>query len=154
MKIFIGIDPGLYGAVGVLTENGPAVFDMPTILKGASGTVKFEIDAGALHRIISPYTGARAALERVSSRPENAGASVFSLGDSYGVARAILASTNCATTYVTPQAWKKHFKLTSDKEESRAMAARLYPTVDLHLKKYADRAEALLIATYLKEISG
>ena len=29
-KVVIGIDPGVNGAVGVLTEDGPAVFDIPT----------------------------------------------------------------------------------------------------------------------------
>jgi hypothetical protein len=47
--------------------------------------------------------------------------------------------------------WKKHFKLERDKELSRAMAVRLFPEAPLNLKKYSDRAEALLMARWLWE---
>ena len=36
-----------------------------------------------------------------------------------------------------------------DKEESRALATRLFPGAELHLKKHADRSEALLMARWL-----
>jgi hypothetical protein len=48
-------------------------------------------------------------------------------------------------------AWKRHFKLGSDKEFSRALAVRLYPSAPLNLKKHADRAEALLMARWFYE---
>lgn len=150
---YIGIDPGLTGAVAVLSDEGASVWDMATILKG-TGSVKYEVNATALHTFLTTVSAtAVAALERVNSMPGQAASSTFSLGDSFGVARACLASIHIPTTYVTPQAWKKHFKLSSDKEEARALAVKLYPAVELHLKKHVDRAEALLIATYLKQIT-
>lgn len=155
-NVYIGIDPGLTGAIAMISDGWSAgVWDMATILKG-SGSVKYEVDASALYkRLTKSWEGLHpvAALERVNSMPGQAASSTFSLGDSFGVARACLACAGIPTTYVTPQSWKKHFNLTSNKEESRALAIKLYPEVELHLKKHADRAEALLIATYLKHIT-
>jgi hypothetical protein len=151
---FVGIDPGLTGAVAVLCGEKAEVYDIPTIKKG-DGAVKYEIDPAGLGRVlrfgIVNSDKVVAALERVNSMPGQAASSTFSLGDSFGVCRAVLSLTNLPLMYVTPMAWKKYFKLTKDKEEARALAIKRYPQVELHLKKHIDRAEALLIATYLKE---
>ena len=153
--ITIGIDPGLSGAVGVL-NNGlyQAVEDMPTVAKG-SGSVKSEADAagllGMLRWYSKPDIPVAVALERVNAMPGQGVSSVFSLGDSFGVARAVVAASRFELTYVTPATWKRHFGLGSDKEQCRALAIRLFPDAPLHLKKYADRAEALLMARWLYE---
>ena len=83
--------------------------------------------------------------------PKQGASSTFSLGDSFGAARAVVATMGISLTYVTPAAWKKHFKLPSDKEMSRALAIRMFPSAPLNLKKHADRAEALLMARWLYE---
>lgn len=151
LKTFIGVDPGLSGAVAFLHEDSYTVVDIPTMAKG-SGTVKSEIDAQGLYKLL--FRGIHqlpaAALERVNAMPGQGVASVFSLGDSFGVCRATLACASIPTTYVTPTEWKRHFKLTSDKEEARALAIKMFPAAELHLKKHIDRAEALLIAAYLR----
>ena len=154
--IFIGIDPGLTGAVAWLQGNTSHVWNIPTIQKGY-GSVKTEIDtAGLFKHIVELSYGKQAtcALERVNSMPGQAASSTFSLGDSFGSIRACVSAAGVPITYVTPQKWKKYFGLTSVKEEARAMAIKLYPTSELHLKKHIDRAEALLIATYLKQTYG
>jgi crossover junction endodeoxyribonuclease RuvC len=150
MMLTIGIDPGLTGAVGVL-ENGEflAVFDMPTVSKG-SGSVKNEVDPAGLAAILRDYH-ALCVIERVNAMPKQGASSTFSLGDSFGAARAVVATMGISLTYVTPAAWKKHFKLPSDKEMSRALAIRMFPSAPLNLKKHADRAEALLMARWLYE---
>lgn len=148
--VYIGIDPGLYGAVAWLTPKGPYVEDLPTVLKGG-GFVKREIDAAGLIQMIRLEGEYQAMLERVNAMPGQGVSSMFSMGDTFGVIRCALAAANIPTEYITPQSWKRHFHLDNDKEAARALAIRLYPTVDLHLKKHIDRAEALLIATYLKD---
>jgi crossover junction endodeoxyribonuclease RuvC len=156
----IGIDPGLTGAVGVL-ENGNyyGLYDMPTVSKG-SGSVKNEVDPAGLASILLEFDDARmwlglaaatCVIERVNAMPKQGSSSTFSLGDSFGCARAVVASIGIGLTYVSPVTWKKHFKLPSDKEASRALAVRLYPSAPLNLKKHADRAEALLMARWLYE---
>lgn len=155
MMITIGIDPGLSGAVGVLKDGTyVAVLDMPIVAKG-SGSVKNEVDPAGLISLLRQHAPAEeavaVALERVNAMPGQGVSGVFSLGDSFGCARAAIAACRFETVYVTPAQWKKHFKLTSDKELSRAMAVRLFPDAPLNLKKYVDRAEALLLARWLYE---
>jgi len=155
--ICIGIDPGLTGAIGRL-NNGrfESVLDIPTVAKGSRGSVKREVDsAGVAHMLRSASHGSgefvAVVLERVNAMPGQGVSSVFSLGDSFGSLRAVVAVLGIELHYVSPVTWKKHFKLTSDKEASRALAVRLFPEAPLNLKKHADRAEALLIARWLHE---
>jgi crossover junction endodeoxyribonuclease RuvC len=146
----IGIDPGLTGAIAVLKHGHfHGIFDMPTVSKG-SGSVKNEVDPAGLAAILREHD-AMCVIERVNAMPKQGSSSTFSLGDSFGSARAVVAALGMSLTYVTPAAWKKHFKLPSDKELSRALAIRMYPSAPLHLKKHADRAEALLMARWLYE---
>jgi crossover junction endodeoxyribonuclease RuvC len=153
--LIIAIDPGLTGAIGFLRSGAYAgVEDMPTVAKG-TGSVKSEVSPGGLKELIRrhllPGEAVVAVLERVNAMPGQGVSSVFSLGDSFGTARAVLATGGFETHYIAPVTWKKHFKLTSDKEQSRALASRLWPGAPLTLKKHADRAEALLIARWLWE---
>ena len=153
--ITIGIDPGIGGAVGFLRNgNFINVEDMPVMKKG-SGTVKFEVDPSGLKRVIYhtvlPTDRPIVFLERVAAMPGQGVASMFSLGDSFGCARSVVGASGLTLVCETPQVWKKHFGLGKDKEECRAFAIRLFPDAPLHLKKYVDRAEALLMARYLWE---
>ena len=151
--ITVGIDPGLTGAVAFL-RNGEyySLFDIPTTLKG-SGSVKQEVEPGGLKRMFLERLEGREdvaiALERVSAMPGQGSSSVFSFGDTYGCCRSVASLTGHPLHLVTPTTWKKHFGLGRDKEESRALASRLFPGAELHLKKHADRAEALLMAHWL-----
>lgn len=153
--ITIGVDPGLSGAVGLL-KNGQyvAVLDMPVVAKG-SGSVKSEVDPAGLIALLRehapPDEPVAVALERVNAMPGQGVSSTFSLGDSFGCARSAIAACRFEMVYVTPTQWKKHFKLTTDKELGRALAVRMFPDAPLHLKKHADRAEALLMARWLYE---
>lgn len=156
--ITIGIDPGLSGAIGVLNEGRYVdVIDMPVVSKG-SGSVKSEVDPAGLIKILRSYAPAdeyvMAVLERVNAMPGQGVSSVFSLGDSFGCARSAIAACRFEMTYIAPSKWKSHFKLTSDKEMSRALAIRMFPDAPLNLKKHSDRAEALLMARWLHDTHG
>jgi crossover junction endodeoxyribonuclease RuvC len=151
--ITIGIDPGLSGAIGILNMGKFVdVEDMPIVAKG-SGSVKNEVDPSNLIKIIRSYVPAGetavVALERVNAMPGQGVSSVFSLGDSFGCARSAIAACRLEMVYVRPAEWKSYFKLTSDKEMSRASAIRMFPDAPLNLKKHSDRAEALLMARWL-----
>lgn len=153
--ITVGIDPGLTGAVAFLRDgNLIAVEDIPTVLKG-TGSVKQEIDASGLIRVFQKHVGpdesVDVALERVNAMPGQGTSSIFSLGDSFGCIRACVAAVRFPVIYVTPQTWKKYYKLTSDKEMSRALAVRMFPEAPINLKKHSDRAEAILMARWLYE---
>lgn len=155
MVLIIAIDPGLTGAVGFLRSGAfLAVEDMPIVAKGV-GSVKTEVSPSGLKSLIKerlqPGEFTVAVIEKVGAMPGQGVSSVFSLGDSYGSARAVLATAGFEMTYVSPVTWKKYFKLSSDKELSRALAIRLFPDAPLRLKKHDGRAEALLMARWLWE---
>jgi len=153
--LIIAIDPGLTGAVSALRDGAfLGVEDMPTVAKG-SGSVKREVDPAGLKRLIrawmQPDESTTAVLEQVGAMPSQGVSSTFSLGDSYGSARAVIATSTIPLTLVSPVTWKKYFKLDRDKEKSRALAIRLFPSAPLHLKKHDGRSEALLLALWLHE---
>ena len=153
--ITIGIDPGLTGAIGILSDGlYLAVEDMPCVAKG-SGSVKREVDPAGLIMLLRRHAPADASvsvvLERVNAMPGQGVSSTFSLGDSFGCARSAVAACRFELAYIGPAQWKKHFNLQRDKELSRALAVRMFPDAELHLKKHADRAEALLMARWLYE---
>ena len=52
LKTYIGIDPGLSGAIAFITGTGSyTVFDIPIMAKG-TGTVKSEINANGMRQIL------------------------------------------------------------------------------------------------------
>jgi crossover junction endodeoxyribonuclease RuvC len=153
--LVVGVDPGLTGAIGFLRDGVfVAVEDMPTVLKGV-GSVKSEVSPAGLKTLIrerlQPGESVVAVLERVGAMPGQGVSSVFSLGDSFGCARSVLATAGFETHLVSPVTWKKYYKLTADKELSRALAVKIWPSAPLHLKKHDGRAEALLLARWLWE---
>lgn len=152
--MYIGIDPGITGAIAILDANGnyQTVIDMPTMAKGkGSSKVKNQINPAALYDVLHVYSGASAVLELVNAMPGQGVSSMFSLGDSFGATRAILAALNISTHLVSPQIWKKYYKIKSDKEIARAKAIQLFPSAPLARKKDIGRAEALLMAKYAAE---
>ena len=150
--ICCGIDVGLTGAVGVLVDGEYSnVFDIPTVLKG-KGT-RQEINPSALMTMIRASISydhdIEVMLEKINAMPGQGVVGVFSLGDSYGTCRSVVACMNLRTQLVSPASWKSYFKLGRDKEESRALAIRLFPSAPLNLKRHHNRAESLLLAYYL-----
>ena len=70
---------------------------------------------------------------------------------------ATLGALKVPMILVTPQKWKRHFRLIgSDKEASRTMALRLFPACAEHFQRKKDhgRAEAALLARYGAETFG
>jgi crossover junction endodeoxyribonuclease RuvC len=109
-----------------------------------------EVDAATLAARILQMGPAFAVVERVASMPKQGIASTFKFGSAYGAIRGILAALQIRTHLVTPGVWKKHFRLSSDKEASRALALRLFAASPEHFshKKDHNRVEAALLAVY------
>lgn len=145
MKTILGIDPGASGAVAVINEAGEFI-----------GVWDFSSDpaelADALRSALASTSGSRdytsAVLEHVHSMPKQGVASSFTFGAGFGAVRGILSYAAIRYDLVPPQRWKKAMGLSREKYEALAMARRLFPTAELHLKKHDGRAEALLIAEW------
>ena len=159
MKLYIGVDPGLTGAIAAIDHNGKLVTvkDLPTMPTGGKNTkVKLQIDPAALRDdlkfIFSHGDNYTAAIERVTAMPGQGVAGVFSLGDTYGAVRSVFAVLSVSSAFPTPAVWKRAMGLNSDKERSRAMAVKLFPESARFLsrKKDHNRAEAILLCEWLR----
>jgi Holliday junction resolvasome RuvABC endonuclease subunit len=142
----LGIDPGQSGALALYSTTSPSrilVEDMPVVAK--------DINAAAVTDIIRAWNPTVAVIEAVHSMPKQGVASSFKFGRSYGVVIGVVAALAIPSRFVAPTVWKKHYRLSSDKEQSRAAAINHFPQ-DASLfarKKDADRAEAGLLAKWL-----
>jgi crossover junction endodeoxyribonuclease RuvC len=146
--LICGIDPGLSGAWGMIDHNGKywSCGDMHHDDDGVLDTEK----------IWSEMCQARdrqdciVFLEKVHSMPKQGVASTFKFGMAFGGAQALMYRFKSSFAYVTPQVWKKAFKIDSDKKVSLALARELFPLAPLARVKDGGRAEALLIAEYFR----
>lgn len=143
-KCIMGIDPGISGAVAFYFPDqraGISAYDVPIVGK--------EINASALFDLIHQYAPDLAVIEIVHSMPKQGVASSFNFGMSYGIAKGVVGSLHIPTINVAPTKWKKHFGLTADKEQARALAISTWPFSE-HFRRKKDngRAEAALLALY------
>lgn len=144
--MILGIDPGLSGAVALLDRDGSlvAAYDMPTVDKSVS--------PAALRALIDslPAVPREAWIEQVAAMPKQGVSSTFAFGRAFGIAEGVVSAMGIAVRLVRPAVWKSHHRVTSDKETSRALALRLWPSQAevFARKRDENRAEAALIARY------
>jgi len=170
--IYLGIDPGVTGAVAAIYSNGTVTSVPLPVLKRASlsktAKDRHYVDPFELHRLLDKYPPMTSVvfLERTQAGMKGAIAN-YSLGHSSGVIMGVLAALRLNYTEVRPQEWKKMFglltakadrgmeknaKAKKNKNASREVAQALFPSVSLKRVKDDGRAEALLIAEYGRRI--
>jgi crossover junction endodeoxyribonuclease RuvC len=148
---WIGIDPGLDGAIAVICDAGITLLDTPTVSTGK----RREMDLYAIVRLLKGLTCSQDALvsiEAVHSMPRQGVASTFAFGKGFGMWLGVLAALNIPHQAVAPQTWKKIMLRDAGKEKdaSRVKAMQLFPQVadQLSRKKDHGRADALLLAAW------
>ena len=148
----LGVDPGAGGAFAMLDTELAAlvVCDMPVAVVRVGKTDRRQISETMLAGILMDYEPDCAWIERVHALPKQGVTSSFSFGLAYGLARGVLAALKVPVTLVTPQEWKRSFRLGPDKREVRLVAARLFPDNALSFARVRDdgRAEAALLALF------
>jgi len=158
--IYIGIDPGLSGAVGVIDEGaGNAlpklfVYDTPTALVEGE-TTKRKYLGRAMALLLKPFadrSDVLAVLENVHAMPKQGVSSSFNFGEGKGRWEGILDAYAIPYESVSPQRWKKAIMADQGKEKSAARfkAMSLFPELADYFKlvKHDGRAESLLMAEY------
>jgi crossover junction endodeoxyribonuclease RuvC len=169
-KIYVGIDPGVSGAIGIIGPVRYDVYDMPTskLVTGKKTCKKTGKVSISSKRVYDPHAIARLIkflndsfnicvyLEKVHAMPGQGVTSMFSMGEGYGMLQGILSTLGVPFTLVAPQTWKK-VMITDvsekDKGASYRRAKQLFPDAALTGPKGAmldGRCEALLIAQYGK----
>lgn len=140
----LGCDPGsVSGAICFYfpVEDRVTAEDIPVVDK--------RVDVVTLAQRIAQMNPTFAVVELVHSFPKQGVASSFKFGEAYGAIKGIIAAQKIPMHLVTPTVWKKVFRLTSDKEKSRALALQYWPDSTCFSRhKDHGRAEASLLARY------
>lgn len=142
----VGIDPGISGAIAVVTSGVVACHDMPTIeING-----KRRVDPLGIRDILATLDleGIDAVvLEHVQGVQGTGATSAFSFGRSFGVTEGVIAGMTLPLTLVRPQAWTKALGVSRDKGQHRQAAANLWPRQAALFARVKDdgRADAALL---------
>jgi crossover junction endodeoxyribonuclease RuvC len=148
----LGVDPGATGALALLDTGLDAliVADMPSARVRTGKASRRQVSEIWLADLIRAYEPDYAWVERVHALPGQGVTSSFSFGLAYGMVRGVLAAFRVPVTLITPNEWKRHFRLSSDKSEARLIAARLFPDSSQRFTRVSDdgRAEAALLALF------
>lgn len=146
----IGIDPGLSGAIAVLTDDSLQIHDMPVMTVDRNGKAKRQVSANELAELLNLYADkdCHVYCERVSAMAGQGVTSVFSFGRSFGMIEGILAALKMPVTFVAPATWTRAIGRGPGKDASRARAMELFPNYEYFFKRVKDdgRADAALIA--------
>ena len=155
--IIIGIDPGISGAVCILT-NGKIteIYEMPTMIDGKKN--KKQVNGAEITNIINKEIenekNVKVVIEHVSAMPGQGVTSMFNFGQSFGVLKGICAALKLPVHFIRPVKWKKHFNLiNSEKDASRTKVIEAFPYISSKIskKKDANKADAILIARFFHE---
>jgi hypothetical protein len=149
MTLFLGVDPGLTGAIALVDADGRLhmIEDMPITARG-NGRVKHEVDSAGLIHLLRPHGAdiVHGVLEVLGARPGQGVASMFSLGHSFGTASAVLSCLGVPFELLSAAKWKRLVELPAEKTLVLAAARRRWPAAPLARAKHHGRAEALFMA--------
>lgn len=150
MTVYIGIDPGLGGAVAFVKGDAASVYDTPHV----GGGVRPEYLVGGMRDLfaMADADDCRAVIEAVHAMPRQGVVSTFRFGRGLGLWEGLLAGLGIPYEMVTPQRWRKDLGIPNgaDKAASRVRAQQLFPGLADQLARVKDdgRAEALLLAEW------
>lgn len=162
-SIFIGVDPGLSGAIAVWEpeKNRLDVYDMPAQVFSRGGKDRVRVDHRALGSLVRGLCAdalrnsqlTLAAIEDVGGIPGQSADASCTFGKAIGAAEQAIAGAGIPLTYVPPGVWKRAAGLVgTNKSASRDKASKEFPSHagKWPLVKHDGRAEAALLARYLE----
>lgn len=175
--VYIGIDPGLSGAIAVITPDTYAVHDMPTLEVEAgkkrnkttgkmNPIIRNKYNIAEVRRILSQIRDeahrncypVQLWLEKSQAMPDQGCVSHFNYGVGFGILQCASICLDIPLNLVAPVTWKKVVMAGQGKEKAAAVyrAQQLFPHVVLTTPRgrlLDGRAEALLIAHYGKTLN-
>tara|TARA_B100001996_G_scaffold262071_1_gene204242 strand:+ start:1067 stop:1561 length:495 start_codon:yes stop_codon:yes gene_type:complete len=157
--LIIAIDPGISGSI-CFFKDGKIIdlLDMPNMAEGKKN--KRQVNGAQIYNEILnrikdlDKKDIKVIIEQVSAMPGQGVTSMFNFGQSFGVLKGICSAMQLPTYFVRPVKWKKYFGLiNSEKDASRTKAIEIFPYVSekLSRKKDANKADAILIASFFFE---
>lgn len=142
--IYIGIDPGASGGIGVATPLGDvAAHKMPDTPHELADLIRS-------YTLRNSLTKPFAVLERVASFPGQGVSSTFKFGANFGMIQGVLAAVGIPYELVSPGVWQKAMGCLTkgDKNVTKAAAQRMFPGIRVTHAV----ADALLLAEYARRI--
>ena len=137
--IIIGIDPGVSGAICILTDGKiTEIYDMPTMIDGKKN--KKQVNGAEITNIINKELvnekDINVVIEHVSAMPGQGVTSMFNFGQSFGVLKGICAALKLPVHFIRPVKWKKHFNLiNTEKDASRTKVIEVFPYISSKISK-------------------
>lgn len=156
---YVGIDPGLSGAVALIIGSRSVIFyDTPTELvkKGTTRRTYNPVAMAKILQLIVDHSnhGLHIGIEYQQAMPKQGVSSTFSIGMGFGLWVGIVAALRVPYTIVIPRIWKKELMGGMGKEKGASVIrlCQLYPLAaeDLKRKKDHNRADAGMIAEYVR----
>lgn len=154
MNCIVGIDPGVSGAVAIVTDGAVECHDMPTIeIRGKRHVCPAGLRA-ILWRVLDDVSAV--VLEHVQGVQGTGATSAFSFGRSFGLCEGVVAGLSLPMTLVRPQVWTKALNLSRDKGTHRQAAINLFPKQAEYFARVKDdgRADAALLAHWYMRRGG
>ena len=147
----LGIDPGLSGGFAWLYDGKIAkAWNMPVFAVVNGRKKRNHLDTEAIMEIMGKDKFDFAVIERQQAYEGQGVSTTFTTGKNFGILLGLLDGLGITIKNVTPQAWKKALKLSTDKQLSFDLATKLFPGA-AHFwtrKKDDGVAEAALLAHY------
>ena len=157
--LIIGIDPGISGSICFFKDGKILdVVEMPTMTDGKKN--KRQVNGSQIYNEIKKKIDVvseediRVVIEHVTAMPGQGVTSMFNFGQSFGILKGVCSAMRLPMYFVRPTKWKKYFNLiNSEKEASRTRAIEIFPyfSSQLSKKKDANKADAILIASFYYE---
>ena len=157
--LVISIDPGISGSICFFKDGKIIdIIEMPNMAEGKKN--KRQVNGAQIfNEILSRIKNyekksIKVVIEHVSAMPGQGVTSMFNFGQSFGVLKGICSAMQLSMHFVRPAKWKKHFNLiNSEKDASRTKAIEIFPYISSQLsrKKDANKADAILLASYFFE---
>ena len=156
----IGRDPGIQGALAILdNEKVIDIVDLPVMSEGKKN--KKQLNGAYLSDYLKKHIlnieNTVVVVEQVNAMPGQGVTSMFNFGQTFGVIKGICAALKIPIYFVRPSKWKKHFDLIrSSKDASRTKVIEMFPyfSSQLSKKKDANKADAILIASFYHQIQN
>ena len=155
----IGIDPGISGSICFFKDGKVVdIIEMPNMAEGKKN--KRQVNGAQIYNEISSRIknfskeDIKVVIEQVSAMPGQGVTSMFNFGQSFGVLKGICSAMQLPMYFVRPAKWKKYFNLiNSEKDASRTKAIQIFPYISSQLskKKDANKADAILLASFFFE---
>ena len=175
-RYYMGIDPGLDGAIALYAPKPPRsstmddrimaaflgekddlkTFDLPTLTVTKNKKHYRVLDMDALRMWLDLHAPdvISALIEKPHAMPKQGVASAFSFGYTCGVVEMAVASAQIPRRTIDPAVWKNRMGLSANKDETRRKASEVFPPfAGLWSKKGQDgRAEAALLALLMSKL--